>query len=240
MIRAVRLLFLLVAACTIYPGSGVQEPVPAPTTAIVSGGSSTDAGPQPGGSPNGSQTPGVKAPYVVTAGPRTTTSTVPWASVRLDDENPVEAAVPVRIEIIAIDLAAPIRPLGVVRETGQMEVPENVNEVGWYRFGPAPGRSGSAVLAAHVDMAGEGPGVFFHLDRLKVGDQVNVAFDDGTTSIFVVSQAERVPKGELNFDTVFSPAGDPLLRLITCGGDFNRTSRSYDDNVVVTAHPSRP
>ena len=172
--------------------------------------------------------------------PRTTTSTVPWASVRLDDEKPVTAAIPVRIQIVVIDLEAPVLPLGVVSETGQMEVPENVDEVGWYRYGPAPGSPGSAVLAAHVDMAGEGPGVFFHLDRLRMGDRIDVDFDDGTTSTFVVSNAERVPKGELNFDSVFSPVGQPLLRLVTCGGSFNRTIRSYDDNVVITAHPLRP
>lgn len=224
MIRPVAVLLLLFAACTADPGSSVATPPPvsAPTTVPVSAGPSATLVSQSQG-PN-----------------RTTTSTVPWASVRLDDEQPIEAVIPVRIEITAIDLEAPILPLGVVVETGQMEVPENVDEVGWYRFGPAPGRPGSAVLAAHVDMAGEGPGVFFHLDRLRIGDQVNVAFDDGTTSAFVVSHAERVPKGELNFDSLFSPGGEPLLRLITCGGSFNRTIRSYDDNIVITAHPLRP
>ena len=223
MIRPVAVLLLLIAACTADPRSSAARPPPVstPTTVPVSTGPSA-------------------ASVSEFQGPTRTTSTLPWASVRLDDEKPTASADPVRIEIAAIDLEAPILPLGVVIETGQMEVPQNVDEVGWYRYGPAPGRPGSAVLAAHVDMAGEGPGVFFHLDRLRIGDQVNVAFDDGTTSAFVVSHAERVPKGELNFDSLFSPGGEPLLRLITCGGDFNRTLRSYDDNIVITAHPLQP
>ncbi|CAN5218922.1 class F sortase [soil metagenome] len=223
MIRPGAVLLLLFAACSADLGSGAGgRAVAAPTTITVDTAPSADSVPKP------------ERP------PQTTTSTIPWGSVRLDDDKPVEAAIPVRIEIVVIDLEAPILPLGVVSETGEMEVPENVDEVGWYRYGPAPGWPGSAVLAAHVDMAGEGPGVFFHLDRLRMGDRINVDFDDGTTSTFVVSHAERVPKGELNFDSVFSPDGQPLLRLVTCGGGFNRTIRSYDDNIVITAHPLRP
>jgi sortase (surface protein transpeptidase) len=223
LIRRAAVFLLLFAACSTGLGTGVGgSAVRARTTVTVGAAPTADSVPRP-------------------QGPTATTkATVPWASVRLADNKPVEAAVPVRIEIVAIDLEAPILPLGVVSETGQMEVPENVDEVGWYRYGPAPGWPGSAVLAAHVDMAGEGPGAFFDLDRLRTGDQINVDFDDGTTSTFVVSQAERVPKGELDFDSVFSPVGQPLLRLVTCGGSFNRTTRSYDDNIVITAYPLRP
>jgi hypothetical protein len=34
---------------------------------------------------------------------------------------------------------------------------------------------------------------------------------------------------------VFGPSPDPLLRLITCGGSFDRSTGHYRDNVVVTA-----
>ena len=225
MIRPGPILLLLFTACSSDLGADVGRSADfaPPTTVTVTAGPSSDSMPRP------------------QVNIRTTTATVPWASVRLDDEKPLaEAAIPVRIEIIAIDLEAPILPLGVASGTGQMEVPENVDDVGWYRHGSAPGGPGSAVLAAHVDLAGEGPGVFFHLDRLKAGDRINVDFDDGTTSTFVVSLAERVPKGELNLASVFSPVGQPLVRLVTCGGDFNRTTRSYEDNLVVTAQPLRP
>ena len=223
MIRPGAILLLLFAACSADPASGGGGPaVSASTTVAVTARPSADH-----------ETP---AP-----GPTsTTTSTVSWASARLDSENLVEAAFPVRIEIGVIGVEAPILPLGVLSETGHMEVPENVDEVGWYRYGPTPGWPGSAVLAAHVDLAGEGPGVFFHLDRLTIGDRIKVDFDDGTTSAFVVSHAERVPKGELNFESLFSSVGQPLLRLITCSGGFDREIRSYDDNLVITAHPLRP
>ena len=236
MIRRGAVLLLLFAACSADPGSGAGGPAVSATSIGVRARSPAISAPTTTVSPRPSASPVPQA-----RGPtQTPTSTVPWASVRLADEKPVEAAVPVRVEIVAIDLEAPILPLGVERETGQMEVPEDVDEVGWYRYGSAPGWPGSAVLAAHVDMAGEGPGAFFHLDRLRVGDRISVDFDDGTTSTFIVSHAERVPKDKLNFDSVFAPVGEPLLRLVTCGGTFNRTIRSYDDNLVVTAQPLRP
>jgi hypothetical protein len=163
-----------------------------------------------------------------------------WASVRLDDEVLLEAPKPIGVEIAAIGVNASIVALGVMLDTRQMEVPENVDEVGWYRHGPSPGRPGSSVLAAHVDIAGEGPGVFFHLDRLTAGDRIEVVFDDGTSMTFVATASERVPKGSLDLDSIFASDGQPLLRLVTCGGGFNRTIRSYDDNIVVTAQPVTP
>jgi sortase (surface protein transpeptidase) len=224
-IRSGAVLLLIFAACSTDPGSGVTgRAVSAITTVTVAVTAGPPADPEP------------QSQNLI----RTTTSTVHWASVRIEDDKPAETSIPVRIEIAAIALEAPILPLGVAAETGQMEVPENVDEVGWYRYGPAPGWPGSAVLAAHVDMAGEGPGAFFHLDRLRTGDRISVAFEEGTTSNFAVLLAEQVPKGELNFDSVFSSAGQPLLRLVTCGGAFNRSTRTYDDNLVITAHPLRP
>ena len=223
MIRPGVVLFLFFAACSADLGSGVAGRTgPSITTVPVETG------------------PTAESVQRLVSPSRTTTSTVAWASVRLADEQLIEVAVPVRLAIDAIDIDARVLPLGVKSGTGQMEVPENVDEVGWYRYGSAPGWPGSAVFAAHVDMAGKGPGVFFHLDRLRMGDPIDVDFDDGTTLTFVVSHAERVPKGELDFDSIFSTSGEPLLRLVTCGGGFNRTSRSYEDNVVITANPLRP
>ena len=44
-------------------------------------------------------------------------------------------------------------------------------------------------------------------------------------------------KRDLDVAEVFDRGGDPLLRIITCGGTFRRSQRSYQDNVVVTALP---
>lgn len=145
---------------------------------------------------------------------------------------------PVRLRIDAIGIDAPITPAGINDRTGQMAVPGNASDVAWYEHGPAPNEPGSAVLAAHVDLASQGPGVFFDLQELQPGDRVDVLFDDGSTSSFRVAARTVYAKEELPLDAVFSRQGPPVLTLITCGGGFNQTAQRYDSNVVVYAFPA--
>ena len=44
-----------------------------------------------------------------------------------------------------------------------------------------------------------------------------------------------MPKARFPTEAVYAPTARPELRLITCGGQFDRTVRSYEDNVVVDA-----
>jgi sortase (surface protein transpeptidase) len=125
----------------------------------------------------------------------------------------------------------------VVAATGQMDVPENVTDVAWYKFGPSPGERGSAVLAAHVDLAGEGRGVFFGLRTLDADVIVHVTYDDGSERPFRVVARTVYDKDELPTDVLFAKDGPPALTLITCGGAFSRADRHYDSNVVVYAVP---
>jgi LPXTG-site transpeptidase (sortase) family protein len=125
-----------------------------------------------------------------------------------------------------------------VDDNGQMDVPDNVIEVGWYKFGPSPGEPGSAVLAAHVDLAGPGRGLFYDLGQVEVGDTVVVTYEDGDERSFQVVARSTYPKSELPLDVIFSRSGDPVLTLVTCGGGFSRSTGRYDSNVVVFAIPS--
>ena len=138
-----------------------------------------------------------------------------------------------RIDALGVQSAA-VRAVGVEPD-GEMEVP-GPTEVGWYGFGPAPGQTGSAVLAAHIAADGV-DGVFRHLAGLEAGDRVEVLFDDGAIEVFEVVALRRYGKERLPFDDLFARDGDPRLALITCGGDFNPSLRSYEDNVVAYALP---
>lgn len=144
---------------------------------------------------------------------------------------------PVRLVVEAIGVDAPIEPYGVDSRTGQMDVPNNVSDIAWYRYGPRPGEAGSAVLAAHVDLVGQGPGVFFRLRLLEPGDVVRVAFADGSEARFRVEARATYQKDELPLEAIFSRRGSPVLTLVTCGGGFDRSASSYDSNVVVYAVP---
>ena len=145
----------------------------------------------------------------------------------------VETAEPVSVSIdrLGLDLTT-VLAVGTLAN-GEMEVPPP-HQVGWYRFGPAPGQAGSAVLAGHVASDGV-DGVFRHLDQLEPGDLITVGFDNGISLVFAVNDQTQINKSALPFDRLFARNGPSQLALITCGGPFNYEARSYQDNVVITA-----
>jgi sortase (surface protein transpeptidase) len=93
------------------------------------------------------------------------------------------------------------------------------------------------VLAAHVDLAGSGPGVFFDLGSLEPDDSISVTHEDGSVSRYRVVARTVYDKDELPLEAVFARDGRPVLTLVTCGGGFSRSARRYDSNVVVSAVP---
>jgi LPXTG-site transpeptidase (sortase) family protein len=148
---------------------------------------------------------------------------------------PRRVVAPVAISFEAIGVSdAPVLGVGVL-DNGEMEIP-GAREVGWYSYGPSPGEAGSAVLAAHIAFDGEG-GVFRYLIDAKVGDEFTVAFDDGSEQRYEVIEQAQYNKNELPFDRVFSRSGDPIITLISCGGTFQRSLSSYEDNIVAYARP---
>ena len=159
-------------------------------------------------------------------------------SARPADLQPVSMTrPPLRLRIPGLAVDAPIVPVGV-EPSGTMEVPDDVGTVGWYGFGPSPGLPGSTVLVGHVDSRLEGPGVFFGLSRVHVGDRVSVRVAEGGWESFrVVARAlvekDRLPQG------IFTREGDPVLTLITCGGGFDPAAGRYTHNVIVSAVRSR-
>ncbi len=143
-------------------------------------------------------------------------------------------AVPVRLTIPSIGVATELTRLGV-DPTGRLVPPEDFAVAGWFAAGPAPGAVGPAVLAGHVDSR-RGPAVFLRLGEVPVDSQVLVTREDGTTVHFTVTRVEQHPKDAFPTAEVYGPTAGAELRLITCGGDFDRGQRSYEDNVVVYAH----
>lgn len=153
--------------------------------------------------------------------------------VRLIASEAHEQTVPVRVRIPAIGVDSPLLELGV-DDAGALAPPEDFARAGWFAGGPVPGEIGPSVIAGHVDSY-EGPAVFFRLDALRPGDDVLVDLSDGSTVPFTVSDSDRYPKDRFPTEEVYGPTPRAELRLITCGGAFDRDRRSYLDNVVVTA-----
>ena len=100
--------------------------------------------------------------------------------------------------------------------------------------GCGPGAVGSAVIAGHIDSQA-GPGVFFRLSSLRPGDRVYVRRADSTLAVFRVTVVREFPKDSFPTSAVYGPTPDSELRLITCGGIFDRQEGSYLSNTVVYA-----
>ncbi|NUR73740.1 MAG: class F sortase [Hamadaea sp.] len=139
---------------------------------------------------------------------------------------------PTRLRIAAIGVDTPLMPLHLDLG-GRLTAPSSFEKAGWYAEGTAPGEPGPAVIAGHVDSI-HGKAVFFRLRQLRPGDRVEVLRGSAWVG-FVVTAVHQYAKSAFPTGEVYGPTPDAQLRLITCGGDFDRAVRSYEDNVVVSA-----
>jgi hypothetical protein len=148
-----------------------------------------------------------------------------------------EVAPPRRLKIASQEISMPIVATGVASD-GQMELPDDPREIGWYRFGALPGDPrGSAVLGGHVDSVRLGVGPLATLASVDKGARITVTAADGERLDYRVTSVERITKAALPVDRLFDPDVDHRLVVITCGGRFLPDAGGYEDNIVVIATP---
>ncbi|KPC79721.1 MULTISPECIES: class F sortase [Streptomyces] len=143
---------------------------------------------------------------------------------------------PERISIKSIAVDAPFTPLSI-GSSGQLDAPpaNDPNLAGWFKDGATPGEPGTSVVAGHVDTK-TGPAVFLLLSTLKAGSTVDITRKDGAVATFKVDEVETFSKAEFPSKRVYADNGTAQLRLITCGGVYDKKKKDYEDNVVVFAH----
>jgi len=142
----------------------------------------------------------------------------------------VSAGLPVRLKIPSINIDAGVQYLGV-NSKGEMEVPSNIVDVGWFELGPKPGEKGSAVIAGHFNGESGEAGIFAELYKLKSGDRVEVEDEKGIKTIFVVRESRIYNPGYA--DEVFGSNDNVHLNLITCDGYWDGTKKSFSKRLVV-------
>ncbi|HEY0496854.1 MAG TPA: class F sortase [Kutzneria sp.] len=166
-------------------------------------------------------------------------ATVPTTSVGQQAPPPADnsgrPALPVRVDVDAINAHSSLVQLGLNADK-TVEVPpvSQPLQAGWYKFGARPGEVGKAVILGHVDGGGQ-LGVFNKLNQLKAGNAIKVTEAGGQVLNFVVRQVQQVPKAQFPTQAVYGPSSQRELRLITCGGSFDKASGNYVDNIIVSA-----
>jgi sortase (surface protein transpeptidase) len=146
---------------------------------------------------------------------------------------PRPVAMPVSLTIPIIGVDAKMISLGL-EPNGTLQVPSSTTVVSWYTGSPRPGAIGSAIIVGHVDST-SGDGVFFRLKTLSRGDKIYVRRADGTLAEFRVTLVRTYLKDHFPTETVYGPTPDAELRLITCGGVFDRATGHYLSNIIVYA-----
>lgn len=184
----------------------------APTTAVTAAATATTI-PQP----------------TNTAQPAATASPAETAIV----ETPVAVAVAHRLRIPKIGVNAFIENVGLSKD-GAMDVPARWEDVGWYQFGPQPGKIGNAVVAGHLD-SDVAPAVFWSLGNLAPGDHVFVDWDTSGPLDFVVQSKQSYQSNVAPLNQIFGLGQNQStnLNLITCGGSWNAKSAAYTNRLVV-------
>ncbi|WP_424638180.1 class F sortase [Embleya sp. AB8] len=184
---------------------------------------STDSGPPP-------------QPVPAAAQPSAGAAVAPPTSASPRGSPAMKRSKPIRIKIPRIKVDAPFTGLNL-NANGVLEVPPPTdrNLAGWYEDGVSPGARGNAIVLGHVDTL-LGPAVFWGLGSLKPADTVEISRLDGSVAKFAVDSVEAFPKDAFPDDRVYGKTSDAQLRLITCGGVYDRKAKDYRDNVVVFAH----
>lgn len=145
----------------------------------------------------------------------------------------IDYGAPVRLKIPKINVDAAIDPMGLTPD-GAMEAPNGPKNAGWFKLGPRPGNTGSAVIDGHYGpwKTGEGS-VFDDLSKLQPGDKIYVQDEHGSIITFVVRESRRYDSEANASDVFVSNDGAAHLNLITCEGIWNEKEKTRPYRLVV-------
>lgn len=129
-------------------------------------------------------------------------------------------------------------PVGVKKDNS-LSIPENISTVGWYKYGAAPGsKGGSTVIVGHRDGADPEPGAFYSIGKLRLSDLIIIRYKN-YTAMYQVKNIKLIDRNKFYriSKEVFSFTGNPMVRLISCIGPYDKKWGGYKQNVIVTAIP---
>jgi LPXTG-site transpeptidase (sortase) family protein len=137
-----------------------------------------------------------------------------------------------RLQVPKLGIDAPIVVLGILPD-GTMATPRGPTEVAWYNFSAKPGQIGNVVMSGHLDYINYGAAVFYRLRDLRPGDELRVVLSDGTPVEYVVESVTAYDEASAPVADIVGRTPNEAITLITCAGSFDRSSREYNQRLVV-------
>lgn len=151
---------------------------------------------------------------------------------------PLPGSSPQRVDVPSIGVQAPVISRGLDKD-GAIEPPPYASPgtVGWWGAGTQPGVAGTALMVGHVDTTSK-PAVFFGLSSARPGEKVRVVRADGSVAEFTIEDVRVYERAGFDPHKAYGQrvAGRAELRLVTCGGSYDKAAKEYTANVVVSAY----
>lgn len=134
--------------------------------------------------------------------------------------------------------------IGTIKDTGQLDSPKSIYDVGWYTKSGVPGAGKGAVL---IDGHNGGPtkgGIFENLGSLSKGSEIIIERGDGQRITYQVTDNREMSVEDINNES--NPLGmktmlnsmDPKkegLNMITCVGDWDYAKNTFNKRVMLRA-----
>jgi LPXTG-site transpeptidase (sortase) family protein len=156
---------------------------------------------------------------------------------------------PVSISISRIGVDSPVIQMGFEPGTNIPDVPKTSHQTAWYDFNPVPGVGYNALFAGHVDwQTRDGspiPGVFYRLRELRIGDEIVVTLEDGSTLSYKVTGNVAARFDDPNVLKAMAPVNKDVITILTCGGSWEpnpaeENGGNYTHRIVVRAERVLP
>ncbi|WP_170287553.1 class F sortase [Aquibacillus halophilus] len=139
---------------------------------------------------------------------------------------------PSNLSIPALEIEASTIPVGL-KDDGTVEIPSDIEIVGWFSNGSKPGQTGNTVLVGHVN-GFLGPGVFSNLYKISTNDEI-VITNGKEEVVYKVIKKQSYPYDQGPIEEIFGYTSKTRLQLITCTGTFNPLKGTHEERLVVTA-----
>lgn len=119
-------------------------------------------------------------------------------------------------------------------QSGQIGVPDNIYDVGWYNGSAKPGAAGAMFIYGHVS-SWTANGVFYSLKSIRPGDDITITRGDNKIFTYRVVSSKVYPYNAVDMATVLSPIDSSAsgLNLMTCTGTVLKGTSEFSERLVV-------